>query len=259
MKRSLKIFLLFSKYAFKSTTQQPLGGFFFLVGKLLRFGLYFAFVFFLLKNTRVLAGYNLTQTLIFFLTYNVVDTLSQLLYREVYRFRPLVINGELDAILVKPYHPFLRVLVGGMDLLDFVTVFLYGGLLMYFFSQIPITLAGIITYLLLVINALVIATAFHIIVLAMGIFTVEVDHAIMIYRDITRLGTFPVDIYREPLRSLFTFVLPIGIMMTFPVKSLFGLLSPTGILISFAVSGILLLFSLFLWNQALRKYQSWGG
>lgn len=260
MIRNFRIFLYFSKFALKTTFQQPVGSVFFLLGKFMRFGTYFLFVFYLLSNTKILAGYNMTQTLIFFLTFNIVDTLSQLLFREVYRFRPLVVNGELDAILIKPYHPFMRVLIGGVDVLDFISVIIYLGMLVFFVSQLhSLTALSIFIYLLLIINALIITTAFHIIVLALGIFTTEVDHTILIYRDLTRLGAFPIDIYAEPVKSLLTFVIPIGIMFSFPVKSLMGILSWNFIAISFAFSSILFMFSMYLWNNALKKYQSWGG
>lgn len=260
MRRNLLIFLLFSRYALKTTLQHRVGAFFFLAGKLMRFGLYFLFVSYLLHNTKILAGYNITQTIIFFLVFNVIDTLAQLLFREVYRFRPLVVNGELDTILIKPYHPFLRILVGGVDLLDLVTVVLYVFLLGHFMTQLgSLNSSHFLLFLLLIINSLIIATAFHIIVLAMGILTTEVDHAIMIYRDMTRLGSLPIDIYQEPLRSAFTFILPIGIMMTFPVKSLLGILSTQFIIVSFVASAILMTIALYLWDKALKKYQSWGG
>jgi len=47
-------------------------------------------------------------------------------------------------------------------------------------------------------------------------------------------------------------------MMTFPVKGLFGMLQWNLIIISFALGLSSLLFSLFVWDKALKKYQSWG-
>ena len=260
MKRNLKIFLLFSKYALKSTLQHPVGSFFFLIGKLLRFCTYFLFVSYLLSKTKFLAGYSQTETLIFYLTFTIIDTTSQLLFREVYRFRPLVINGELDTILIKPYHPFLRILVGGVDLLDLFTILIYIVMLIHYILLLPTLIApNFFIFLLLSINGLVIATAFHIIVLALGILTTEVDHTIMIYRDLSRVAVMPIDIYKEPLRTFLTFVIPIGIMSTFPVKSLLGILSWQMIVVSFFVSLVLMTCALTLWDKALKKYQSWGG
>jgi ABC-2 type transport system permease protein len=78
----------------------------------------------------------------------------------------------------------------------------------------------------------------------------------MIYRDLTQLARFPIDIYREPVRGFFTFVIPVGVMMSFPAKTLFGLLTWPFILYSFVLSWGVLYLSVRLWNFALRKYQS---
>ena len=105
-------------------------------------------------------------------------------------------------------------------------------------------------------NGLVIATGFHILVLALAIMTTEVDHAIMIYRDLTSMGRVPVDIYQEPLRGIITFVIPIGIMMTFPAKALFGLLTPGMVALAVIVGVGFLVVCLRLWRFALTQYAS---
>lgn len=258
--KNVKIFFLLAKYSLKTTFQSPLGIILFTIGKLIRFSMFFLFVYYLISNTKLLAGYSLTQTIIFYLTYNIIDSLAQLLFREVYRFRPLVISGELDSILLKPYHPFLRILVGGVDILDLIISFIYMLLAGYFIIQIPqVTIIQIVLYIALIFNALIIATGFHIAVLALGILSTEVDHTIMIYRDITKMGTFPIDIYQQPIRFLLTFIIPIGIMLTMPVKGLLGILNTELYLLSFLIATAILSASLLFWNYALRCYQSWGG
>jgi ABC-type uncharacterized transport system, permease component len=108
-------------------------------------------------------------------------------------------------------------------------------------------------------NGLIISTAFHIFVLALGLLTTEVDNAIMIYRDLLNLGRFPIEIYQQAISFIFTFLIPIGIMITFPVKALFGFLSFKNIVFSFFISFFLLLLSIKLWQIGLKKYQSAGG
>lgn len=247
-------------YSMKVSLKSPVGFVMFSAGKLVRFSMFFLFIYFLLSNTKLLAGYTLTQTVIFYLTYNIIDSLSQLLFREVYRFRPLVISGELDSILVKPYHPFLRILVGGIDILDAATTVIYCAISVYFILQLPnFAPYHLVLYAALILNALIIATGFHIAVLALGILSTEVDHTIMIYRDMMRMGSFPVDIYQQPLRFLVTFVVPIGIMISVPVKSLFDILSPWWYFASFGFAVATIIIALILWDLALKKYQSWGG
>jgi ABC-2 type transport system permease protein len=260
MKKNLKIFWLFATYSITITFRHPTGVALFTLGKIIRFGMFFLFVFYLLSNTKILAGYTMNQSIIFYLTYNIIDSLAQLLFREVYRFRQLVVSGELDTILVRPYHPFLRILLGGVDVLDAVISMIYFLMTLYFLTKIPnVTLLHFGLYILLILNSLIIATGFHIAVLALGVLSTEVDHTIMIYRDISKMGTFPIDIYQQPIRFLFTFVLPIGIMMSFPVKGLFNLLSPTMYLTSFIFAMSTFFGALWLWDFALKKYQSWGG
>ncbi len=229
----------------------------FLFGKLLRTVMAGVFIVVLLDRTKFLAGYTIQETLLFYMTYNIVDSITQLLYREVYRFRPLILSGDFDTILVKPVHPFVRVLIGGVDVLDIIPTVLYIAAAGYLLAIIPgIEAVNLIWYTLLILNGIFIATAFHILVLALGIISTEVDHTIMIYRDITRFASFPIDIYSEPLRSIITFVLPVGIMMAFPVKSVLGILAPEFIFISFAVALLFMLFSIMMWQLALAKYQS---
>jgi ABC-type uncharacterized transport system permease subunit len=233
---------------------------FFLLGKILRFLMFFFFVYLLVSKTKALKGYGVDQAIFFYLTFNIIDTTSQLLFREVYRFRPLIVSGNFDTVLVKPFHPFLRILLGGVDFLDLLMLIPYLFLTLFFAFKIgSLSAINLFFYLVLIVNALIIAAAFHIFVLALGIMVTEVDHAIMIYRDLTSLGRFPMEIYQEPLRGIFTFIIPIGIMMSFPAKALFGLLSPLLILLSFLTSFFFLMISLKLWDLAIKKYQSWGG
>lgn len=208
------------------------------------------------KVTRI-AEYSFMQALFFYLTFNFIDTVTQLFFREVYRFRQLVVTGDFDLVLVKPTNPLFRALAGGADPLDVLMLVPYIGALVWVavqFGKIDAVRLG--SYLLLVINGLAIATGFHILVLALAIMTTEVDHAIMIYRDLTSMGRVPVDIYREPLRGIITFIVPVGIMMTFPAKSFFGLLSPGMVGLSLVLGALFLYVCLLLWRFALTRYAS---
>lgn len=254
---SLRIVGEYTRHSIAISLQHRIGAILFVIGKLIRFGLFGVFVAVLLTQTEVLAGYTINQTLIFFVTYHLIDGLAQLLYRQVYRFRPLVLTGDLDLILVKPMHPFLRILVGGIDILDMIPIGIYMVLIGVLIQQSGgVSIAGILSYLVLVLNGLLISTGFHILVLALGIISTEVDHTIMIYRDITRMGSFPVDIYAQPVRWIVTFVIPIGIMITFPVQALFGMLSPVMMVISVGFALAFLTGSILAWQFALARYQS---
>ncbi|MBI3443186.1 hypothetical protein HY008_00790, partial [Candidatus Woesebacteria bacterium] len=83
-----------SRNSFSMVISQKLSLSVFLTGKILRFIFFFAFLFFLLQGAKTLAGYTSNQAIFFFLTFNLIDVISQFLFREVYRFRPMIVNGD---------------------------------------------------------------------------------------------------------------------------------------------------------------------
>lgn len=251
-----RIWWLMSRNSFMDVLFQKMAFLIFLTGKVLRILMFFGFLFFLLKSTKNLAGYNLNQTIFFFLTFNLVDVIAQFLFREVYRFRPLVVNGGFDLILTKPASALFRVLMGGADVIDLVTIPPLIFATYWVGSLLHPNLGQILMFLFLLANGLLIATAFHIAVLGLGIITLEIDHTVMIYRDLTSLGRLPVDIYREPLRSILTLLIPVGIMVTLPAKALMGLVSPVGVAASLLGGVLAVILALKFWRFALTKYAS---
>ena len=229
----------------------------FLLSKSLRFIFFIVFLSALFSRIRVVENFSFLQTLFFFLTFTLIDTTSQVLFREVYRFRRLIVTGHFDLVLVKPMSALFRSLAGGADPFDLLMIIPYIILLVLTASRLGVATPGAVAwYLALLANGFIIATAFHIIVLALAIVTTEVDHTILIYRDITSMARVPVDIYREPIRGFLTFVVPVGIMMSVPAKALLGLVSFQFIAVSFAVGALFFLLSIRLWKYALSKYAS---
>jgi len=255
-KKYIKIWWRMSVNSFSVVLSQKLALSVFLIGKIFRFIIFFLFLFFLLKGTGELAGYSVNQIIFFFLTFNLIDVITQFLFREVYSFRPMIINGDFDLVLVKPISALFRVLMGGADIIDLITIPPLIILTIIYGSSLEPTLAGILMYLLLLVNGFLIATAFQIAILAFAIVTLEVDHAVMIYRDMTALGRLPVDIYKEPLRGFLTYFIPVGIMMSLPAKAIMGLTTPFGILAAFIVGIAFMFLALKFWKYALTKYTS---
>lgn len=248
---------MFTTRAAQISFSSRFGALLFILGKLLRFIFFFLFLLLLASKTNTIAGYTIWQVAFFFLSFNLVDTLVQFFLREVYRFRYYVTSGNFDYILTKPISPLFRSLFGGNDILDIPEIFIVITFIIITVGKIgDINLFNILIYLFLIFNAFIIALSFHIFVLSIGVLTTEVDNTIMLYRDLTQMGRVPIDIYREPIRSILTFAIPVGVMMTFPSKALMGLLSWQFILISFLVSAVFLFGSIAFWRHSLNHYSS---
>ena len=257
MKKYLKLWWIYTLNSFQVQLNIRWAMVLFLAAKIIRFAAFTFFLIILMKSTKVLAGYNFDQTILFFLSFNFLDVISQLLFREVYRFRWAVVSGNFDFYLVKPINPLFRSLFTGADLLDFVTLLPLAFALFYFINKLELLYAvNLISYLFMLLVGFLIIFSFHILVLSLGILTTEVNNAILVYRDLAGMGRVPIDIYMEPIRGFITFIIPVGIMMTFPAKALMGLLSWQLILYAFFFSVTFLYFSLRVWRFALKNYSS---
>ena len=239
-----------------SVSSQRISFLIFLVGKTLRFGIFVVFLVFLVNGVNDVAGYDTNQVVFFFLTFNLIDIFSQFLFREVYRFRPQVVSGSFDLILSKPQSALVRVLVGGADPIDLVTLPPLIIFTIVVGRTFDPTAFEVLVYIGLLANGLLIAAAFHIAVLAIGIRTLEIDHTIMIYRDLVNLGRFPIDIYKEPLRAILTYIIPVSIMISVPSEYLIGSLSGAYLIVAFLISAVFFGLSLKFWKSSLSFYTS---
>lgn len=257
MKKHFSLWMAMMLMSLSFALQSRFGAIFFILAKIMRFSFFLLFLILLGSKTKVIGDYTIWQMILFFATFNLVDTLAQFFFREVYRFRNLIIRGYFDYILLMPKSPLFRSLFGGSDILDLPLLFISVIFLFITSSHIgSLNPLQILLYISLVANALLIATSFHIFVLALCVITTEIDSALFLYRDITQMGRIPVDIYHEPLRGFVTFVVPVGIMMTFPAKVLMGLLSPGGIVVSFSIGFIFFITSIAFWQLSLKRYAS---
>lgn len=230
----------------------------FFLGKIVRFGMALIFLLLIKNQVKDFAGYTTDQVVVFFLTYQFLDVLAQVLYRGVYKFRHRILRGTLDFVLLKPINPLFQVLTDSPDINDAIFIIPTTLVSIYLATQleIHITTASLIWYGLLLINAFLIATALHILVLVAGILTKDVEGFIWVYRDMMRLARFPVTIYFEPLRFALFFIIPVGMMITIPSEVLLNLQPSRGLILTGLIGLSSLIFSLKLWSWSLRKYNS---
>ena len=237
--------------------QSRFGAVLFLLGKLLRYVFFLLFLVLLVNRAKVIAGYTFWEIVLFYATFNFLDTLPQFFFRNVYRFRQQILNGYFDNLLLKPLPSLFHPLFGGSDMLDLFVLILSAGFIIFAgWHSDHVTVLRVLLYILLLMNGFIISLGFHIFVLGTGILSTAVDNTVMLYRDLTQMGRLPIEVYQEPLRGLITFVIPVGIMMTYPGRALLGLLSWQGVVIALVFGVGLLFISLRFWSYALRHYTS---
>ncbi len=229
----------------------------FLLGKIVRFVFFFAFVAAVFRRTDRVAGYTLEQTALFFLTFNVVDMVAQVFFRGVYNARRVVNEGDFDFYLIQPVSPLLRMVCSSVDALDAATLVPVLALTCVLLRRLPgAGWLGAAAYAALTLNALALVFAVHVAVAALAVRTQELENAVWIYRDVMFMGRFPVDVYAFPVRLALTFAVPVAVMTSFPAKAYLGRLSPAWIAYAFALGAGATAAALAFWRSSVARYAS---
>lgn len=230
----------------------------FYLGKIIRLGMSLLFLYLIKDQVAEFSSYTTDQVIVFFLTYQFIDVLAQVIFRGVYLFRARIIRGNFDFMLLRPINPLFQALTDHPDIND--TLFLIPSTILSIFIvstlNIQITLSSFLMYLLLITNALLIATSLHILVLVAGIITKDIEGLIWIYRDVMRLARFPITVYLEPIRFALFFIIPVGLMITIPAEVLLNLTPAYSIGLTLTIGVTLMWISLRLWKWSLKKYSS---
>src|SRR3990167_2728602 len=136
----IKLWFMMTGMVSQNTFVSRFGAVLFLLGKLIRFVFFLFFLLIIVSRTQAIVGYTLWQVILFYITFNLIDSLAQFFLREVYRFRSYVVTGDFDYFLTKPVPVLLRLLFGGSDILDVPIIALSIGFIFVAFSKIgPIT------------------------------------------------------------------------------------------------------------------------
>lgn len=230
----------------------------FFLGKAIRFVIATVFLLLLRANIKELGGYSADAMIVFYVTYQLVDTAAQVFYRGVYEFGGAIRNGSFDGTLTKPINALFNVMTGMPDINDAIFLVVATGVSIYLVAsaQVTITITSFLLYLFLLGISFVIATGIHIFILCITLLTTDSNNMIFMYRDVSKLGQFPVTIYYELIRLGLFFAVPIGLMVTIPAQVLLNL-QPTYSILFTTVFGISFFFaSLKNWNWALKRYSS---
>ncbi|MFC1748277.1 ABC transporter permease [Pseudomonadota bacterium] len=254
LKKYWHVWLKASTLSAQSNLSQRGGALMFILGKFIRFGFFLVLLVLIGERVDHISGYTLHQMIIFYLFFNLFDIIGQLFFRGIYQFRQQIISGEFDFRLVKPMSPLFQALTRYTDILDIPLLIL---ILFYLVREaVKQPLINLSMFCILFVSGFIIITAIHIFVAALGILTTEVDHTIMIYRDLSSMARFPIDIYALPIRGLLTFIIPIAIAFTVPAKAFMGLIDIQLLIWSLVLATVFFFLSLRFWRFALTKYSS---
>jgi ABC-2 type transport system permease protein len=168
-------------------------------------------------------------------------------------------KGTLDFVLLKPADAQFLVSTQKfapwrvMDALGGIAVF---AVAFHRLGRAPAPRDVLAAALLLACAALILYSLW-ILVVSAAFFVVKIDNLSFLFVSIFDAARWPADVFRGALRAVFTFVVPLAIMTTFPARALLG--KDFGPLDAAAALGGAVAFALFarvVWLRSIGHYTS---
>lgn len=230
----------------------------FIPSKLIRMGLFFVFALSLFRPGTTIVGYSSGEALLFFAVMNIIDVMLQIFYRGLTDHPRIVKNGDFDFILTKPISPLLWSTFRIVDLLDIITAPAAFALFFYALKQANVIITvqtGILTFFLFFLS-FILSLSMNIAIASLAFWTTETEHVWRTYREVTYAARFPTEIFPSLARTIFTYFIPIFVIVSFPTKALLHHLSPLEIIWAFLITIITVIAALTIWNKGIKHYTS---
>lgn len=104
--------------------------------------------------------------------------------------------------------------------------------------------------------AVLVLYSIWILVISLAFFVVRVDNLSYLFQSIFDAARWPITVFRGPIRFVFTFVLPLAVMTTYPAMALLGTLELRVFAASTSGAVAFAVFARQVWKQAIRRYTS---
>jgi ABC-2 type transport system permease protein len=181
-------------------------------------------------------------------------TLSPSLMQVVEHVR----KGTLDFVLLKPADAQLLVSLAKIE--PWRVVDLAGAALIFAYAFREIghrpTLAHALLAAALLCAAVLVLYSIAILVVSIAFIAVRVDNLLYLFQSVFDVARWPSSVFRGTLAIIFTYVLPLALMTTYPALALLGKLTTrtaiSALLGSIAVAGVARL----IWLASIRRYTS---
>jgi ABC-2 type transport system permease protein len=166
-------------------------------------------------------------------------------------------KGTLDFLLLKPADAQFMLSTSKLELAH-LTDFVAGVLIIaWAVARMPAvtpSLADLAFACVLFLCGLAILYALWIMVVSLAFRVIKVDNLSYLFVSLFEAARWPSSVFRGALSLLFTFVIPLALMTTYPALAILGRVQPHHFAIAGGVATGLLMLSRYVWQRSIRSY-----
>ncbi|HVE84430.1 MAG TPA: ABC-2 family transporter protein [Myxococcales bacterium] len=167
-------------------------------------------------------------------------------------------KGTLDFVLLKPADAQFLVSTARFQIWKLTNVFASLAVFAYAFRQMGRTPhpSGVLTALGLVAVSTILLYSLWILTVSAAFYVVKVDNLSYLFTSVFDAARWPASVFRGAVRIIFTFVIPLALMTTYPAEALLGRLEPGKVFFSVLGTLAFAAFARLMWLQSIGKYTS---
>ncbi len=266
-RRHVTLVLRFAVVSFRNSSAFRIDFFTSIAHNLLYQGIFIAFWKSVMSHTTSPLGHWSFPELSILSAFSLVATAIMQWFTGLLQLPAKVIRGDLDKYLCRPVSPLFALLVEDVNALSSFyqltsALIILGFICVYY--HVPVTVTGVAASVGLLVVGCAVVLLMQACVGLLSFWYGEVSRfntVLMIARDCER---YPLDLFPLWIRSTLTWIVPIGLISTYPVLTLLhhgtqdsGALAYVGVGVLLLVIWMLIFATM--WRRALRRYESFGG
>ena len=167
-------------------------------------------------------------------------------------------KGTLDFVLLKPADTQFLVSTAKFEVMNLFDAAAAVALVVWALQRlhhVP-TLPQVGTALLLTVAAAALLYALAILVISAAFYVVRLDNLIYLFNSIFDAGRWPAPVFRGAWRIVFTFVVPLALMTTYPALALLGRLEASTAVTALGGALAFVLVARAVWRRSIGHYRS---
>jgi ABC-2 type transport system permease protein len=90
-------------------------------------------------------------------------------------------------------------------------------------------------------------------------YLVRIDNLTQLFNAVFDAARWPIQVFRGAVRTIFTFVIPLALMTTYPAEALLGRPMLPTLAASLAAAALALALARLVWRASIARYTSAGG
>lgn len=210
-------------------------------------------------HTENLAGWSRGEVIFFISSVLIVDSIFMIFFaNNVWQIPELINKGILDYYLIKPISSIFLVLLKDIAIASILNFFVALGILFYAITLLEINpdIYSYLGFLFLMFNSMLLYLALRLLTVLPVFWTHSKFGFHMLFRSLEEVSNKPDIIYKGTFRLVFTTVIPVLVMASFPAKFFFNKLGMLGLLYSTFITFVFVYFVYWLWKKGLQSYSS---